>query len=93
MGAILCDEFVDARMAELTLALGHGGTPDRSRQRPCARCGAPRGRGHKWCEACRTDGRKEYNQDYHRRTYSRKPPAEVSATRRTAVGQRWSRHV
>jgi len=93
LGAILCNEYVDERMVELTVALGHGGTPDLAKHRPCARCGSPRGRGHKWCESCRADGKKEYNQDYHRRMYCRKSPVEVSAARRLAVGQRWVRDV
>jgi hypothetical protein len=72
MGAILCEEHIDERMVELTATLGHAGAPDLAKQRLCARCGAARGRGHKWCEGCRTDGRREYNQDYHRRHYRRK---------------------
>ena len=90
MGAILCTEQVDERMAELTAALGHhNAAADCSKQRLCGRCGRPRGHGHRFCESCRPEARKEYNRDYHRRHYRRKPPAEVSAARRIAVGQRW----
>jgi predicted amidophosphoribosyltransferase len=90
MGAILCTEQVDERMAELTVALGHDdAAPDCSKQRLCARCGRPRGHGHRFCESCRPEAKKEYNQDYHRRHYRRRTPAEVSTARRIAVGQRW----
>jgi hypothetical protein len=89
MGAILGTEQVDERMAELAVALGHTAAPDCSIRRPCARCGRPRGHGHRLCESCRPEARKEYNRDYHRRHYRRKTPAEVTAARRIAVGQRW----
>ena len=58
----------------------------RSEQRPCALCGRPRERGHRLCVSCRPEAQKEYNQDYHRRNYRRKLPAEVSAASRGAVG-------
>ena len=90
MGSILCDEYVDERMAELTAVLGHGGSPAADGRR-CALCGGPRGRGHKWCDVCREDGRKEYNRDYHQRHYRRKSRTQVSAARSNAVGQRWRR--
>ena len=54
MGAILCNELVDERMAELTAALGHNVEPDPCKERLCERCHGPRGNGHKWCEGCRT---------------------------------------
>ena len=91
MGAILSQQHVDDRMAELSVALGHYGEPDPCKFRPCARCGRDRGHGQKWCAACRPLARKEYNQDYHRRTYQRKSAAEVSAARRSAVRQRWAK--
>jgi hypothetical protein len=89
MGSILCEERVDDRMAELTSALAHNGAPDPSKQRLCARCGRHRGHGHKWCEGCRTGGRKEYNQGYHQRNYVPKSRAQVSAARRGAIAKRW----
>ena len=93
MGSILCTEFVDERMAELTAALGHDGTKAiPSKRRLCTRCHKPRGSGHKWCEACREEGKKEYSHDYYQRNSNRKPPAEVSAARRRAVSQRWSKN-
>jgi hypothetical protein len=76
------------RMVELTVALGHYGEPNPSNRRPYARCGRHRGHGQKWCAACRPLARKEYNQDYHRRTYQPKSAPEVSAARRSAVRQR-----
>ncbi len=88
MGAILSGEYIDNRMAELTAILGHDG-PASPPSRPCARCGRHRGNGHKWCAACRAEARKEYNAEYHQRTYERKSPAQVSATRRRAVNARW----
>ena len=92
MGAILCTEQVDERMAELTAALGHhNAAADCSKQRLCGRCGRPRGHGHRLCESCRPEARKEYNRDYHRRHYRRKSRTQVSAARRSAVGQRWRR--
>ena len=89
MGAILSQQQIDERMAELTASLGHHGIPDLARARPCARCGCHRGRGHKWCAGCRAEARREYNRNYYRRTYKRKTPAEVSAARRAAVEERW----
>ena len=91
MGAILGQQHVDERMAELTTALGHHGEPAPAVIRPCARCGRHRGRGHKWCDACRPQVRKEYNEDYFRRKYKPKPRAEVSAARRAAVQSRWAK--
>ena len=91
MGAILSQQQTDERMAELTALLGHFGEPDAAKLRPCGRCGRHRGRGQKWCIACRTLARKEYNRDYYQRTYQRKLPAEVSAARRAAVRERWKR--
>ena len=92
MGSILCTEFVDERMAELTAALGHDAKVGPSKRRLCTRCHNPRGSGHKWCEACREEGKKEYSHDYYQRNSNRKPPAEVSAARRRAVSQRWSKN-
>jgi DnaJ-class molecular chaperone len=93
LGAILCKELVDVRMAELTAALGHDAKPDLSKQRLCTRCQGPRGSGHKWCEACRTEGKKDYSHDYYQRNFTRKSPSEVSAARRRAVAQRWGHDV
>ena len=90
MGSILCDEHVDERMQELTLALAHDGAPDPAKQRLCDKCGGHRGNGHRWCAACREAAKKEYNADYYRRHYRRKTRHEVSAARRQAVAKRWS---
>ena len=72
MGSVLSGQEVDPRMAELNAILGH---KDRSAtqqvRRPCARCGRDRGRGHKWCAACREEAKREYNADYHRVHYQR----------------------
>ena len=89
MGAILSGQQIDERMVELTAVLGHLGEPKPREIRPCARCGQHRGHGQKWCAACRPEVRREYMHDYYRRTYKRKSPAEVSASRRVAVQQRW----
>jgi len=82
-------------MAELTAALGQVGHSilGKPPSRPCARCGEPRGRGHKYCSGCRADAmredRRKYNADYHREHYRRRTPAQVSEARRTAVRKRW----
>ena len=75
-------------MSELSALLGHrpytGAT-----SRPCARCGQHRGHGQKYCPACREEAKKEYMADYHRRTYRRLTPEELSAVRRANVKRRW----
>lgn len=89
MGSILKGQYIDERMAELTAALGHQGQPDPSRVRACARCGQYRGRGHKWCAACRQQAKQEYNAEYHRKHYRRLSPEELSAAKRAIVNRRW----
>jgi hypothetical protein len=77
------------RMAELTAILGRHRPATQASSRPCARCRQHRGRGHKYCAACRQEARREYMADYHQKHYRRLAPEQLSAAKRGIVNRRW----